>query len=244
MTGSLLGAARRSVRRTTILVAAAAAALFGGAFGASAAEGVEAPAPPFTICRDQTYALCATAQCFVFNKVSYCKCDVETGNRISLTEKFDQSDVCSVNAGGQKGGYVVSMYSLPQSIVAPSGNQALYTCPGRTSTGAYAQCDGGVCFTSTSGGTFPGFSGRLGKNEIISACPITVAQPATATRGYQIIGPYPCQASYFQYCNGAVANTKNGSMIDSGASTGGIRLFTLLLYGSVPPLNECRSILE
>ena len=112
---------------------------------------------------------------------------------------------------------------------------------GKNSTGAYAQCDGGVCFTSTNGGTFPGFTGQLGSNEIIRACPIAVAQPEPAKRGFQIIGPYPCQASYFQYCSGAVANTKNGSTIDSGASTGGIRLFTRLLYGSVPPLNECRS---
>jgi hypothetical protein len=212
----------------------------GGAFGASAG-GAQAPASPFTICRGQTYALCATAQCFVFNKVSYCKCDVELGNSISLTEKFDQSNVCSVNAGGPSGGYMVSMYNLPQSIVAPSGNQALYTCPGATSTGAYAQCDGGVCFTSTSGGTFPGFSGELGRSEIICACPITVAQPSPGAIGYQIIGPYPCVESYFQYCGSAVANTNNGSTIYSGATTGGIRLFTRLLYGSVPPLNECRS---
>ena len=71
----------------------------------------------------------------MFNKVSYCKCDVESGNGISLTEKFDRSDVCSVNAGGQKDGYIVSMYSLPQSIVAPSGNQALYRCRGEFDRG-------------------------------------------------------------------------------------------------------------
>jgi len=243
MTASLLGATRRCASRTSILAAAAATALFGSAFGASAA-GAQAPASPFTICRGQTYALCATAQCFVFNKVSYCKCDVELGNSISLTEKFDQSNVCSVNAGGSSGGYMVSMYSLPQSIVAPSGNQALYTCSGATSTGAYAQCDGGVCFTSTSGGTFPGFSGELGRSEIICACPITVAQPSRTSIGYQIIGPYPCVQSYFEYCGSAVANTNNGSTILSGATTGGIRLFTRLLYGSVPPLNECRSRAE
>ena len=139
---------------------------------------------------------------------------------------------------------MVSMYSLPQSIVAPWGNQALYTCPGATSTGAYAQCDGGICFTSTTGGTFPGFSGHLGMAEIICACPITVAQPSPATRGYQIIGPYPCEESFFEYCDTAVANAENGSTIYSGATTGGIRLFTRLLNGSVPPLNECRSTRE
>jgi hypothetical protein len=207
----------------------------------SAAQDAQTPAPPFTICHNQTYALCATAQCFVFNKVSYCKCDVESGDSISLTDKFDRSDVCSVNAAGPKGGYMVSTYSLPQSIVAPAGNQALYTCRGSTSTGAYAQCDGGMCFTSSSGGMFPGFSGQLGENQIICACPITVADPGPAKRGYQIIGPYPCEVSYLRYCDAAVANTKNGSTIVSGASTGGIRLFTRLLYGSVPRLNECRA---
>jgi len=240
LAGTLLGATRRHVDRTILLAVAAVAVLLAGAFCASAG-GSQAPASPFTICRNQTYALCATAQCFVFNQVSYCKCDIELGNSISLTEKFDQSDVCSVNAGGSSGGYMVSMYSLPQSIVAPSGNQALYTCPGATSTGAYAQCDGGICFTSTSGGTFPGFSGELGRSDIICACPITVAQPGRASLGYQIIGPYPCVQSYFEYCGSATANTNNGSTILSGATTGGIRLFTKLLYGSVPPLNECRS---
>ena len=123
--------------------------------------------------------------------------------------------------------------------MAPSGNQALYTCPGRSSTGAYAQCDGGICYRSTSGGTFPGFSGKLTKDEIICSCPITVAQPGRLKRGYQIIGPYPYEASYFKYCRSQMANTKDGSIIDSGASTGGIQLFTKLLEGSVPPLNEC-----
>jgi hypothetical protein len=98
-----------------------------------------------------------------------------------------------------------------------------------------------MCFTSSSGGMFPGFIGQLGENQIICACPITVADPGPAKRGYQIIGPYPCEASYLQHCDAAVANTKNGSTIVSGASTGGIRLFTHLLYGSVPRLNECRA---
>ena len=243
MMGWLLAAARRSVGCARHFKAASLAVFVVEALCASAAE-PQAPASPFTICRDQTYALCATAQCFVFNKVSYCKCDVELGNSISLTDKFDQSNVCSINAGGQSGGYMVSMYSLPQSIVAPWGNQALYTCPGATSTGAYAQCDGGICFTSTTGGTFPGFSGHLGMAEIICACPITVAQPSPSTRGYQIIGPYPCEESFFEYCDTAVANAENGSTIYSGATTGGIRLFTRLLNGSVPPLNECRSTRE
>jgi hypothetical protein len=227
--------------RLDLMAALTIALLSAGEWSARADEGVPAPAPPVTICRDQTYGLCATAKCFVYNKVSYCNCNVESGDSISLTHEYDHSDICHVNARGPNGGYMVSTYSLPPSIVAPSGNQALYTCPGKTSTGAYAQCDGGICFKSTSGGIFPGFPVRLGEDQIICSCPITVAQPATAAGGYQMIGPYPCQASFFQNCDSATANTNDGSTIYSGAMTGGIRLFTLLLYGSVPPFNTCVS---
>ena len=45
----------------------------------------------------------------------------------------------------------------------------------------------------------------------------------------------PCQASFFS----ETASTTDGSTIYSGATTGGIPLFTLLLYGSVPPFNTC-----
>ena len=217
----------------------AIALLQAGERSASADEEVAAPTPPVTICHDQTYGLCATAKCFVFDGVSYCKCDVESGDSISLTHEYDHSNVCSVNAKGQSGGYMVSTYSLPPSIVAPSGDQALYTCPGKSSTDAYAQCDGGMCFKSTSGGVFPGLNPRLEEDEIICSCPITVAQPAPAALGYQMIGPYPCQASFFSYCNSETASTTDGSTIYSGATTGGIPLFTLLLYGSVPPFNTC-----
>lgn len=226
-------------KRLGLLAALAVGLLQAGVWPARAYESALAPAPPFAICRDQTYGLCATARCFVFNKISYCSCDVKSGDSISLRHKYDGGDVCTVNASGPNGGYMVSTYSLPPSIVAPSGNQALYTCPARTSTGAYAQCDGGICFKSTSGGVFPGSSMRLGEGQIICSCPITVAQPGAGTLGYQMIGPYPCQASFFKYCDSTTANTNDGSTIYSGATTGGIRLFTLLLYGSVPTFNKC-----
>ena len=106
----------------------------------------------FKICHDQTYALCAVASCFVFNNVSYCTCDVKKGDSISIPFKFGKGkDICSVNAEGAGNGYMMSTYSLPKSVVAPHGDKALYTCPAATSTGAYAQCDGGVCFRSTPG---------------------------------------------------------------------------------------------
>jgi len=194
----------------------------------------------FTICSGQTYALCAVASCFVFNGLSYCKCEVKSGDSISLPFNFDDGeDVCSVNSEGADNGYMVSTFSLPGSVVAPNGDKALYTCPASTSNGAYAQCDGGFCFTSTEGQSFPGFAEPLKKGQVICSCPTVVANPATALTGYQIAGPYPCQRSFFRNCKSASANTKTGSTTYVGASTGSARLLTRLLYVHVPPLNEC-----
>ncbi len=194
----------------------------------------------FKICTEQTYALCAVAACFVFDGLSYCKCDVKSGDSISLPFDYDRErDVCTVNAEGKKNGYMISTYSLPASAVAPDGDKALYDCPAGTSNGAYAQCDGGVCFTGSEGQSFPGFDKPLKKNEIICSCPITEASP-TAMTGYQIAGPYPCRQSFFRNCRKAVANTRTGAQIYVGAPTGSARRLTRELYGYVPPLNECR----
>lgn len=193
----------------------------------------------FKICAGQTYALCAVASCLVFNDVAYCKCDVKSGDSISLPFQFDNGeDVCTVNGEGENNGYMVSTFSVPDAVVS-GGDQALYTCPAHTSDGAYAQCDGGLCFTSTQGQSFPGFAQPLAQGQIICACPITVADPTTARLGYQIAGPYPCQNSFFENCNSATANTRTGSTISVGAPTGTARFLTRQLNGSAPPLNEC-----
>lgn len=213
-----------------------------GASPAAAATPIATPSPSsaFTICSDQTYALCAVASCFVLDGVAYCKCDVKSGDSISLTDAFGNGqNICTVNAQGAENGYMASTFSLPASVVAPDGNQALYTCRAGTSTGAYAQCDGGLCFTSTEGQSFPGFNAPLTDSEIICSCPITVANPATAKIGYQIAGPYPCQKSFFQNCDRATASNKNGSQIYVGATTGIARVLTQQLDGTVPALNEC-----
>jgi hypothetical protein len=84
--------------------------------------------PPrlFKICENQTYALCAVASCFVFDGLSYCKCDVKSGDSISLPFDYGRNqDVCTANAEGRKNGYMISTYSLPESVVAPGGDQAL-----------------------------------------------------------------------------------------------------------------------
>lgn len=195
----------------------------------------------FKICKNQSYALCALASCFVFDKVSYCKCDMKQGDSISLPFKYGNGqDVCSFNEAAAAGGTMVSTFSPPPQAIAPNGNRALYTCPASTSNGAYAQCDGGICFKATAGQTFPGFDKPLTKDEIICSCPITTADPSTAKTGFQIAGPYPCDASFFRYCRSATANTKTGSTIYVGAPTGSARHLTRLLTGSELPFNECR----
>lgn len=228
---------------------APAPAWAGGAEATAPTQGEAGPRAPaaatargvFKVCNGQTYALCATASCFVFNGLAYCTCGVKQGDSISLPFNYGNGkDVCSVNAEGAGNGYMVSTFSLPPSVKAPNGDKALYTCSGASSSGAYAQCDGGVCFRSTQGQNFPGSAKALKPNEIVCSCPITVAQPPAAI-GYQIAGPYPCQRSFFQNCNARVANTKTGSTVYVGAPTGTATLLTRLLDGSVPPLNRCRS---
>ncbi len=196
----------------------------------------------FQICEDQTYALCATAKCFVFNEVAYCRCDVEHGNSISLPFNYDTGkNVCDANAEGVDNGYMISTYSLPRSVLALDGDQALYDCPASASNGAYAQCDGGYCFKSTQGQSFPGFDEPLSAGEIICSCPITVADPDTAKTGYQIAGPYPCERAFFRNCKKSKAGTSTGDTIYVGAPHGTAVLLTRLLDGSVPPIHRCRA---
>ena len=76
-----------------------------------------APEPPFVVCQNQTYALCAAASCFIYNLVAYCQCDVMKGDSISLQLAFStatgEENVCDVNAQGKTNGFMVSTFSLP-----------------------------------------------------------------------------------------------------------------------------------
>jgi hypothetical protein len=117
------------------------------------------------------------------------------------------------------------------------GNMAVYTCPS-SSAGAYAQCDGGICFNSTSGNAFPGFTKPLAGTQISCSCPISEASASKNPFGYQIIGPYPCQKKVFDQC-GPAANELNGSTIPVGAPTGAARFLSIKLYGKNPDVNEC-----
>jgi hypothetical protein len=206
---------------------------------AAPAHGLEPD--PFSICTKQRYALCAAASCLVYNEVAYCQCDVEFGKSISAADTIEEGDICDVNRAGYGNGYMMSTYSLPISVIS-GGKEAIYTCPSATSDGAYAQCDGGFCFASTRGRRFPGFDRKLKANEIICSCPITVADPSMDPIGYQFIGPYPCQQSYFDNCRRETANKRTGSHIVVGAPTGLPRLLTEKLNGSVPPLNHCEPV--
>ena len=192
----------------------------------------------YAICSNQTYALCAAASAFVYQDVSYAKCIVKNGDSISappLTYRAGNKikDICDYNAEGVGNGYMASTFSLPQEV-KKGGNKALYTCPGG-STGNYAQCDGGTCFTSTQGQVFPGV-GKLNQDEIICSCPITTPTSSNAPFGYQFIGPYPCQQRAFSVCG---QDAKNGDIIPVGSPPGAGRLLTEALYGQQYPINEC-----
>ena len=216
-----------------------------------------APEPPFVVCQNQTYALCAAASCFIYNLVAYCQCDVMKGDSISLQLAFatatGEENVCDVNAQGKTNGFMVSTFSLPAEVVK-GGSEAVYTCPGPHNAGsglpapvAYGQCDGGLGFTSTTNKTFPGFEGKLHK-EIIASCPTSIgASPQNSNEfGYQIFGAYHPEAPVGQRCDASacaacgISNpTANGSILPVGAPTGVGKFLTRQLTGSVPTVNEC-----
>ena len=192
----------------------------------------------FKVCKNQTYALCAAARCNVYDGVAYCQCDVKHGDSISLPFTMGNGNVCSTNAAGADNKYMISTYSLPDQIVSPQGGSAVYTCPAG-GTGTYAQCDGGICFRSTEETTFPGFDKPVPKGQIICSCPITQATGA-GSQAYQIMGPYPCDKSFFRYCKSDTANSNTGSTIYVGAPAGAVQGLAAQLNGNVPPINECR----
>src|ERR1700680_1932405 len=77
------------------------------------------PAPPFAICQNQRYALCAEASCFVYDGVAYCKCDIKSGDSISLQLTYStpggERNVCDVNRQGRTNGSMVRRLSLPKN---------------------------------------------------------------------------------------------------------------------------------
>jgi hypothetical protein len=55
------------------------------------------------------------------------------------------------------------------------------------------------------------------KGQIICSYPITQAKPSADGQIYQILRPYPCEQSFFNYCNDDTANSKTGATIYVGA---------------------------
>lgn len=200
----------------------------------------QTPPTAYTICTNQTYALCASASAFVYQELSYAKCIIKKGDSISAPPlTYDNNgqpqNICDVNAQGVQQGYMMSTFSLPDEV-RKGGSKALYTCPGG-STGAYAQCDGGTCFRSTQGQVFPGI-GKVAAGEIVCSCPITKPNTSNAPFGFQFVGPYPCKKSAFSACRKAVSN---GSIIPVGSPPGAGRILTEALYGQQYPINECKN---
>ena len=216
------------------------------------------PEPPFVICQNQQYALCAEASCFVYDGLAYCECDILSGDSISLQLSYSgpagEQNICDVNQQGKTNGYMVSTFSLPDNV-KKGGSAAVYTCPGSADAGsgvsapvAYGQCDGGICFKSTRDKHFPGL-GKLEGDQIICSCPIsTGSTPGSSdSLGYQVFGPYHpnapkgsrCDASACTSCS--VSNpTANGATLPVGAPTGSGKFLALKLDGPpIPDLNEC-----
>ena len=231
--------------------------------------------PALLVCPDEPggtdmYALCATAQCFFVGEkgagVAYCKCDLMQGESISESFEFESdgitNNVCDLLDDGVGNGFTVSTYSTPEQLLTDYDGSngpplAVYTCrPG--SSGPYAQCDGGFCFTSSETNQFPGFPEPLLDGEIICSCPITVPRRTLTGRerdlGFQITGPWEidgvscapgdgdsrCCSRIFakQNCS-ADSSPSTGATIFVGAPPGVGTALSVLLDGFPPDFNMC-----
>jgi hypothetical protein len=203
------------------------------------------------------FALCATATCRTLDEVAYCKCNILNEKSISLPFAYQQGgeskNVCDLLLAGIDNGFTISTYATPRRLETKYKGElgpplALYTCPADTDSSKQysAQCDGGVCFTSTRGREFPGF-GTLGNDEIICSCPPVKGMQT----GFQIAGPWKCEAGdknldgrccdqAFQdkFCS-VDSIQQTGTEIAVGAVTGFPAILSKILDGSFPSVNRC-----
>lgn len=156
--------------------------------------------------RDQTYALCAGAIAFNFDGVTYAKCRLKNGNSVAASHIYPGGDALTVNKLLTSNRSMVSTYSPPNPK-----SYALYKCE---PNGAYAQCNGGLCYRYN--GEFPGV-GKVGPNEVMCSCPISYE-----TKTYHVTGPAQCpatRAAYDEICgSGTRADvTADGTILHIGA---------------------------
>ena len=199
----------------------------------------------YVILKNQPYALCAGAQAVNFNEITYANCARLKGNSISLQQNFPSApgnddnpgNISTVNEGApNRGGYIVSTYSPPAGAVNPNGDLASYQCE---RGGSYAQCDGGLCFTSTKGGNAP-LWGPVSNSQIVCSCPIQ-----TSAIPFEVMGPKPCPttaAAFDAVCGANVSKANNGATIFIGDPVpGGWGILGACLLGQTQPLpiNTC-----
>lgn len=162
---------------------------------------------PLIPLRDQQYALCAGAVTFNFDGITYARCQVMDGDSLGVRHRYKGGDAATVNAlGNTNNGFFLSTYSPPTT-----GEYAMYYCKGN---GSFAQCNGGVCFTSTRGKSFPGL-GELSSGQIVCSCPIQTE------KNYSVWGPSTCPTSksvYDAVCSTGTKRqtTKNGASLHVG----------------------------
>ena len=158
--------------------------LFNGVANAEAT-----PTNPLIPLYNQDYALCAGAVSFNLDGITYAKCRIKNGNSLGMTHTYTGNPGGNIETINQIGSFgtapfMVSTYSPPEPE-----KFALYSC---NKPGAYAQCNGGLCFTNTTGNEFPGL-GAVSAGEIMCSCPIT-----TSSR-YHVTGPATCPETAKEY---------------------------------------------
>ncbi|MGA1013484.1 MAG: hypothetical protein ACO3RL_12355, partial [Vulcanococcus sp.] len=200
---------RRRAAATASVVAALIATLVAGLVWTTSASAVDQDAltSKFMPMPDQTYALCAGAIAFNFDGVTYAKCRLKKGNSLAAAHVYSGGDALTVNEQLTKTGpYMVSTYSPPDPE-----NYALYKCE---RDGAFAQCNGGLCYRYD--GDFPGV-GKVGPKEVMCSCPIAYKKTT-----YHVTGPAQCpttRAAYDKICgSGKRADvTADGTILHIGA---------------------------
>ena len=198
----------------------------------------------WVILKNQPYALCAGAAAVNFNEITYANCAKLRGNSISLPHPFasapgnddNPGDINTLNEGApNRGGYIVSTYSPPAGAVNPNGDIAVYQCD---RGGSYAQCDGGLCFTSTTGRN-PPLWGPVSNSQIVCSCPII-----SSVVPFEVFGPHPCPTTAAEYdavcaSNTSIANNGATIFIGSPGSPGTAVSLSECLTGGQVTLNTC-----